>query len=64
MPRLDYGDPSRTTVALDGSVWVGNREEVRNNLGSDVRVRATKTRHLSIDADNNLWVSGLFGAND
>ncbi|MCP3994621.1 MAG: hypothetical protein GY722_06080, partial [bacterium] len=32
--HLDYGNPSRTTVALDGSVWVGNREDVRNNRGS------------------------------
>ncbi|MCP3977593.1 MAG: hypothetical protein GY720_24170, partial [bacterium] len=29
-----------------------------------VRVKSTRTRHLSIDADNNLWVSGRFGGND
>ncbi len=109
-----FGDPSRTTVALDGSVWTGNRADGsvvhiglveegqcvdRNGNGSIetsvgfgnilpwpntgnadsaggvstardecilhyVRVSAQITRHLSVDKDNNVWVSGRYGANN
>lgn len=107
-------DPSRTTVSLDGSAWVGNRKDAsvahiglpelgqcvdRNGNGgidtsigygdvlswsdaggvdSDggvetaqdecilhyVKVAAERVRHLSVDAENNLWVSGFLGANE
>lgn len=107
-------NPSRTTVALDGSVWAGNRNDGsvihvglieeqqcvdRNGNGTIdtsrgygdvlawadpggvdsaggvasaldecilhyVKVKATRTRHLSIDAGNDVWVSGIGGAND
>ena len=98
-------NPSRTTVALDGSVWAGNRgagsvvriglvEESqcvdRNGNGvietsagegdvlawpeaatpADecilryVEVSAGGTRHLSVDRDGNVWVSGLWGRNE
>ncbi len=107
-------DPSRTTVALDGSVWAGNRKDAsvihvglveegqcvdRNgngtietstrygdghmlpwpNLGGEddqggvstaqdecilhyVKVASTRPRHVSIDLDGNVWVSGHGGA--
>ncbi len=106
-------NPSRTTVALDGTVWAGNRgdgsvihiglpEENQcidkngngtietssgygdvlpwpNAGGVDspggvttaqdecilhyVKVSSSVTRHLSVDRDNNIWVSGLGGSN-
>ena len=110
------GNPSRTTVDQDGSVWVANRNNVSNNLGTvihigleengqcedrhdgagggpdgiiqtstglgDVRgwtdasgprsvataldecivhytqVNSRGTRHVSVDANNDVWVSG------
>ncbi len=105
------GDPSRTTVDKDGSVWVANRNNVgphgrgtivhigliennqceeRNGIPgiqtstklTDIKswanesgirsvstavdecivhyteVNSTGTRHVSIDSDNNVWVSG------
>ncbi len=105
------GNPSRTTVALDGSVWVGNRADGsvlhvglpelgqcidRNgngtidtsngygdvrpwpgsaNLGGGVtaaqdecilhyvKVSAAAVRHVSVERDNNVWVSGYEGLN-
>jgi uncharacterized repeat protein (TIGR01451 family) len=104
-------DPSRTTVALDGSVWVGNRGDGsvlhvglpelgqcidRNGNGvidtssalgdvlawpgtanlsggvtqaqdecilHFVKVSASIVRHVSVDRDNNVWVSGYGGVN-
>jgi uncharacterized repeat protein (TIGR01451 family) len=104
-------DPSRTTVALDGSVWVGNRGDGsvlhvglpelgqcidRNGNGvidtssgfgdvlawpgtanlsggatqaqdecilHFVKVSASIVRHVSVDRDNNVWVSGYGGSN-
>ncbi len=105
------GDPSRTTVDKDGSVWVTNRNNVYDGWGSvvhigleengqcedrngngvidtstglgDVRswtdtsgargvataadecivhytkVNSQGTRHVSVDANNDLWVSGI-----
>jgi streptogramin lyase len=105
------GNPSRTTVDNDGSVWVANRNNVsggfgtvlhigllengqcedRNNNGvietstglADIRpwadnsgtrgvataadecivhytqVNSQGTRHVSVDANNDVWVSGL-----
>ena len=104
------GNPSRTTVDNDGSVWVANRHNVSNGLGtvlhigllengqcedrdnsgtietstglSDIRawaddsgargvataddecivhytqVNSQGTRHVSVDANNDVWVSG------
>lgn len=106
-------DPSRTTVDKNGSVWVSNRGEYANGMGSIthiglkengqcvdrngngsidtstaygdirpwtnagdvdslggvttaqdeciihyVRVNSTGTRHISVDGNNNIWVSG------
>jgi streptogramin lyase len=108
-PRID-GNPSRTTVDKDGSVWLSNRNDIgpnrrgtivhigllENNQCEDrngdnviqtstglgdikpwaaggtrgvqfaedecivhyTEVSSTGTRHVSIDADNNVWVSG------
>jgi uncharacterized repeat protein (TIGR01451 family) len=104
-------DPSRTTVALDGSVWVGNRGDGsvlhvglpelgqcidRNGNGvidtssgfgdvlswpgtanltggvsqaqdecilHFVKVSPSIVRHVSVDRDNNVWVSGWGGTN-
>lgn len=106
------GNPSRTTVDNDGSVWVANRNNVSNGFGSIVhigllengqcedrnnngvidtstgglgdvkawtdasgtrgvgtaddecivhytQVNSQGTRHLSIDANNDVWVGGL-----
>lgn len=101
-----WGDPSRTTVDHDGSVWLSNRADVYNSSGSvihiglnennqchdrnnngvidtstgidDVRswdtldvntaedecivhytkVNSLGTRHVSVDAKNDVWVSG------
>lgn len=98
-----YGDPSRTTVDKNGSVWVANRNgqsvtrictpeselwEDRNENGvcdtsaglGDIRpwsgaavsgaedeciinyvsVSSGGTRHISVDEDNNVWVSGIY----
>ncbi len=106
-------DPSRTTVALDGSAWVGNRRDGgsvlhvglpelnqcidRNGNGAIetstgygdilpwsnpgnvdsgggvttardecilhyVRVKPTRTRHVTLDRDNNVWISGFEGS--
>ena len=109
------GNPSRTTVDNDGSVWVANRNNVsagfgtvmhigllengqcedRDNSGtietstglSDIRawtdnsgtrgvataddecivhytqVNSQGTRHVSVDANNNVWVSGFTSPN-
>jgi len=111
-PRTD-GNPSRTTVDKDGSVWLSNRNDIGPNAGNgtivhigllennqcedrngdnviqtstglgDIKawanangtrgiqtaddecivhyreVSSRGTRHLSIDADNNVWVSGF-----
>eukprot|EP00804_Cyclotella_cryptica_P026132 CCRYP_013024-RA/>CCRYP_013024-RA protein AED:0.41 eAED:0.41 QI:456/1/1/1/0.75/0.6/5/1308/423 len=105
-----WGDPSRTTVDSDGSVWVANRNNIYEGQGSIVhigllennqcedrdgipgihtsssdipldwtdatgsrgidtaqdecivhytKVRSLGTRHLSVDANNDVWVSGL-----
>jgi len=111
MPDELFGNPSRTTVALDGSVWAGNRSGAslihiglpeanqavdRNGNGtietseaygdvlpwphvSDpisvstaedeailhfVPTLASATRHVCVNADNDVWVSGRFGSND
>ncbi|MCP3939442.1 MAG: hypothetical protein GY708_29195, partial [Actinomycetia bacterium] len=59
-----YGDrlpwPNPGGVDMGGRVSSAQDECILHY----VRVRATKTRHLPIDADNNLWVSGRFGEND
>lgn len=110
-------DPSRTTVDKDGNVWVANRAEGGDGMGSVThvgleengqcvdrngngiidtsnglddlrawanaafvdsdggvetaddeciihytRVHATGTRHVSVDGDNNVWVSGTGNA--
>jgi hypothetical protein len=104
------GDPSRTTVDNDGSVWVANRNNVSNGFGAVVhigleengqcedrdgsgtidtstglgtvlpwtdasgarsvataadecivhytQVNSRGTRHVSVDANNDVWVSG------
>lgn len=106
-PNGKYGNPSRTTVDADGSVWLGNRANIgpggygtvvhigleennqchdRNDNGmidtsnglGDVRdwpgsdaataadecivhyteVNSRGTRHVSVDANNDVWVSG------
>ena len=106
-----WGDPSRTTVDNDGSVWVANRNNVSAGFGTvahigleengqcedrdgsgtidtstglaDVRawadasgtrsvataadecivhytqVNSQGTRHVSVDANNDVWVSGI-----
>ena len=106
-----FGNPSRTTVDKDGSVWVANRNNVYDGFGSvvhigleengqcedrngngvidtstglgDVRswtdasgargvataadecivhytkVNSRGTRHVSVDANNDVWVGGL-----
>ncbi len=106
-----WGNPSRTTVDNDGSVWVANRQDVANGFGSIVhigleqngqcedrdnsgtidtstglgnvlawadasgtrsvataadecivhytQVNSTGTRHVSVDANNDVWVSGI-----
>ncbi|KAL3756914.1 hypothetical protein ACHAWU_005918 [Discostella pseudostelligera] len=108
-PRTD-GNPSRTTVDKDGSVWLSNRKDIGPNVRGTIvhigllennqcedrnkdnviqtstglgdikawaeggtrgvqfaddecivhytEVSSRGTRHLSIDADNNVWVSG------
>ncbi|WP_300458642.1 hypothetical protein [Desulfobacula sp.] len=105
------GNPSRTTVDNDGSVWVANRNDVSNGFGTIVhigllengqcedrngngvidtstglgdvkswtdasgtrgvetaddecithytQVNSTGTRHISVDANNDVWVSGI-----
>jgi streptogramin lyase len=105
------GDPSRTTVDNDGSVWVANRIDVSNGFGTVVhigllengqcedrdgsgtidtstglgnvlawpdasgtrsvataddecivhytQVNSRGTRHVSVDANNDVWVGGL-----
>ena len=112
-PSNTWGDPSRTTVDQDGSVWFSNRNDIGPNgngtivhiglrengqcedrngdaiiqtstgLG-DIRpwtdssgtrnvgtaqdecivhyteVNSKGARHVSIDADNNVWVSRIF----
>lgn len=106
------GDPSRTTVDNDGSVWVANRNDVSNDFGTVVhigllengqcedrdgsgtietstglgnvlawadasgtrsvataddecivhytQVNSQGTRHVSVDANNDVWVGGLW----
>lgn len=110
-PNGTYGNPSRTTVDKDGSVWVGNRQAVSGNNAAithvgllengqcedrngnniietstglnDVRdwtdasgargvataqdecivhftpINSYDARHISVDSDNNIWVSGI-----
>jgi streptogramin lyase len=110
-----FGNPSRTTVDKDGSVWVANRNDVYDDNGSvvhigleengqcedrngngvidtstglgDVRswtdtsgargvatsadecivhytkVNSQGTRHVSVDASNDVWVGGLWSRN-
>jgi len=105
-----WGDPSRTTVDNDGSVWVANRNNVSNGFGTVVhigleengqcedrdfsgtidtspglgtvlawtdasgargvataadecivhytQVNSGGTRHVSVDANNDVWISG------
>ncbi|MGQ0613446.1 MAG: Vgb family protein [Planctomycetaceae bacterium] len=112
--NIGGGNPSRTTVALDGTCWAGNRGGqsvihvgiVEANQGVDrngngtietssgyddvlgwenasgvdddggvetaldeailhyVRTSASAARHVTVDKDNNVWVSGRFGSND
>lgn len=110
-PDRKYGDPSRTTVDKDGSVWLSNRANIGPNGNGTIvhigllennqcedrngdkiiqtstglgdikawvdesgargvqtaqdecivhykEVSSTGTRHVSIDADNNVWVGG------
>lgn len=105
-----WGNPSRTAVDSDGSVWVANRENIYDGQGSIVhigllennqcedrngipgiqtstanisldwanetglrgvdtaedecivhytKVNSTGTRHLSINVNNDVWVSGI-----
>ena len=110
-PDGTYGNPSRTTVDKDGSVWVGNRQPVSGNQAAithiglvengqcedrnangiidtstglnDVlpwtdesgtrgvgtaadecivhftKVNGGDARHISVDSQNNIWVSGI-----
>ena len=70
--RPAYGvDPSRTTVPLDGSVWIGNRALITGNaadpnqsnvvhldIDGNFVCRADVTggvRGVAIDADGNVW---------
>ncbi len=114
-PETELGpNPSRTTVALDGTCWAGNRGAqsvihvgiAEANQGVDrngngtietssgygdvlawpnasgvdsdggvetaldeailhfVRTSASAVRHVTVDKDNNVWVTGRFGSND
>lgn len=110
------GDPSRTTVDKDGSVWLSNRSNVYEGVGSVVHIglvengqcedrnsngiidtsiaqddikawsdasgtrsvataddecivhyvklpNASGTRHVSVTADNDVWVAGYYSKN-
>ncbi|KKW16367.1 MAG: Cysteine-rich repeat protein [Parcubacteria group bacterium GW2011_GWC2_49_9] len=110
------GDPSRTTVDKDGSVWLSNRSNVFEGAGSIIHIglvengqcedrngngvidtssaqddigawadasgdrnvstaddecivhyvkmsNSSGTRHISVDASNNIWVAGLYSRN-
>jgi streptogramin lyase len=76
--RPSFGrDPSRTTVALDGSVWVGNRgiftgdynnadhsNLVHLDVDGNFVCRADVTggvRGVAIDAEGNVWAGTYFG---
>jgi uncharacterized repeat protein (TIGR01451 family) len=110
------GDPSRTTVDKDGSVWLSNRANVFDGVGSVIHIglvennqcedrngngtietsvaqndikpwsdasgtrnvataedecivhyvklaNSSGTRHISVNADNDIWVAGLYTRN-
>lgn len=42
-PNLMSGNPSRTTVDVNGDVWVGNCNEGAGGLGSITKISANPT---------------------
>ncbi len=59
-----YGDvrpwPNASGVDSDGGVETAEDECILHF----VRTSATATRHVTVNADNNVWASGRFGSND
>ncbi|MEM1165652.1 MAG: hypothetical protein AAGI30_05110 [Planctomycetota bacterium] len=53
------GNPSRTTVDLDGRVWAGNRSETQSGLGSVVQIGLV-VGGLRTNASGQLDPEGLF----
>jgi streptogramin lyase len=55
-PNGMAGNPSRTTVDLNGDVWVGNRNESSGGLGSVTKVSANPTGTTS----SGVWNGSTF----
>ncbi|MDJ0520960.1 MAG: hypothetical protein QNJ90_02680 [Planctomycetota bacterium] len=59
-----YGDvlpwPNAGGVDTNGGVSTAEDELIIHY----VKTSATATRHVSVNADNDVWVSGIFGSND
>lgn len=56
-------DPSRTTVDLKGNVWVGNRAEDRNGLGSAIQIGLHENTQC-IDRNGNGTIDTSTGLGD
>ncbi|PWB39001.1 MAG: hypothetical protein C3F02_01165 [Parcubacteria group bacterium] len=57
------GDPSRTTVDKDGSVWVGNRAGVYNGYGSIIHIGLLENNQCE-DRNGNGIIDTSTGQND
>jgi streptogramin lyase len=58
-PNGRSGNPSRTTVDLNGDVWVGNRNEGAGGLGSATKISASPTGTTSSGAWNGSTFNRL-----
>ena len=62
-PQGRYRNPSRSTVDLNGNVWVGNRDEATGGKGSIVRIGLSEN-YQCVDRNGNGRIDTSTGLDD